>query len=211
MKTTNPLLDKLNQDCHFGYNKVYVYTTNKSYLCFESDTLDQPKEFLTHGYDKIELLDELHLVTTQDKKQEIQRFSIQERNERASYIVKKEISLRNITGYTIQNPIGKSYTGSNSKTLILKNQEGFYTYLDYNINSRFYMLNLVPEVLEEAHPFDEDFIGYAKVSFKDNLNNKKEGYICRDDFMARSINEIKLYSSSDIKEKSLLKTPVKRF
>lgn len=71
------------------------------------------------------------------------------------------------------------------------------------------MLSLVPDVLEEAHPFDEDYKGYAKVSFIDIHENKKTGYICRDDFMAKNANEIKLYSGADIKEKEFYKKILK--
>lgn len=194
MKTTNPLYDKLN--------KTFTLIKNTGSILYLKGDVYSP-HFITKTYKNIDLLDELHFIVDENNRLLIKRFGFNEYKGIAEYNAFKEMTVKDITGYCILE--------NSSKTLILKNQKGLYTYLDYNINSRFYMLNLVPDVLEEAHSFDEDYKDYAKVSFTDIHENKKTGYICRDDFMAKNANEIKLYSNADIKEKELKKSFIRRF
>ncbi len=212
MKMTNPLYDKLKTSSK--RIQLSKSLTDKWYLYLKQDTFYKEDIPLTKKYDFIRIIDELHMITKEKEKTQVQRFGFIEQMDfkenlspdahlQAIYVPMAERSLKDISGFEVIK--------DSSKTLLLKNKEGFYTYLDYNINSRFYMLTLVPEVLEEAEAFDEDFEGYAKVSFTDSYHNKRNGYICRDDFMAKNINEIKLYMPEDIKEKSLEKRATKKF
>ena len=200
MKTENPLYDQLEK----AYKRIELLIdqiNHKWFLYLKTDFIEKDAGVLTRKYDGIQVLDALHIITKEKEQIQIQRFRFLEKKDSSidtssllpvdlTYIPKAELPLKDITGYEI--------VGNSSKTLLLKNKEGFYTYLDYNINSRFYMLNLVPACLLDAHPFDEEYEGYAKVAFLDEFGSSKEGYLCRDDFAVDQIAKIQLYTKEEI-------------
>ena len=193
MEQENPLYDKL----HIDYMHLKLLEV-RSGFAFVKDC-----KIMTQIYTMIKPLDEVHFISLNDMKKEIKRFSFYECKEYAEYKEKQEITIKDITGYKIVD--------DSAKVLTLKNKEGFYTYLEYNINSRFYMLTLVPPCLHEAHPFDAEFKDYAKVAFKNDLGIEEKGYIYREDFIARQKSQIKLYSKEEIQNKNLMKNRSKIF
>lgn len=208
MKTENPLYDQLEK----AYRRIELLIDQKNhkwFLYLKPDFLEKNAGVLTRKYDGIQVLDALHIVTQENEQVQIQRLRFTEKKNSSidkpslfyadlTYILKAELPLKDITGYEI--------VGDSSKTLLLRNKEGMYTYLDYNINSRFYMLTLVPTCLYEAHPFDQEYYGYAKVAFIDDFGCDRKGYLCRDDFAVEQIAKIKLYSEEEIKDKPKEKT-----
>ncbi len=192
------------QKLNAHYRHIYSFTDSKqiSYLYLNEPELiatefNPTGRILTKGYDHIDLLDEIHIITIDKGKKQIRRFSFDEERSEASYIKKKEQVVKDITGYTIIR--------QSEKALLLQNEEGFYTYLDYDVYNRSYMLELTPCFLEKAQPFGQEFKGYAKVSFTNQFGVKEEGYINRKDYVFQGNQKIKLYSKEEILGKSLIK------
>lgn len=199
MKTTNILYEGLKEEAKY-IDKKYNYCTS-TFLSISNSKIGKKK--LTKEYEDVNLLDEVHIITLNKGKKLIQRLGFTGYPDALTYEGQKEMPVLDITGYEV--------VGDSSKTLLLKDIDGFYTFLDYNINSRFYMLPLVPCCLEEAHIFDREIKGYAYASYKDSYLNKQEGYLSRDDFMAKEKNQIKLYSKEEIIEKKKEKITKKVF
>lgn len=189
METYNLLLENLDQDADF-------------IKCKEQKGVSLVKkiqggaQLYTHFYDKVFVLDALHLLTETKGVKKIQRFSFTS-EKIPRYVPMQEQEFKDISEYEVIK--------NTSKTLLLKNKEGFYSYLDYNVNSRFYMLCLTPFCLKEAEEFDKDFKDYAKVMYLDEFKNEKRGYINRDDFYATSKKKIKLYQKEEIENHKVMR------
>lgn len=190
METRNILYDGLKEEASL-IDKKYNYCTS-TFLSICDSKIGEKK--LTREYEDVNVLDEVHIITLNKGIKQIQRLGFKGYPDALTYEEEKEVPVLDITGYEV--------IGDSSKTLLLRNEEGFYTFLDYNINSRSYMLPLVPCCLEDANIFDREIKGYAHVSYTDLYLNKKEGYLSRDAWAVKDKNQIKLYSKEEITKKA---------
>ena len=199
MKISNSIYEGLKEEAKF-IDKKYNYCTS-AFLSIDNPKTGEKK--LTREYEDVNVLDEIHIITVNKGKKLIQRLGFKGYSDVSTYEEEKEVPVSDITGYEI--------VGDSSKTLLLRDENGFYTFLDYNVNSRSYMLYLVPCCLDHGEMFDRKIKGYAYVSYMDRYLNKREGYLSRDAWAVEDKNQIKLYSKEEIIEKKKQKSISKFF